>query len=287
MSDKTGSGWSPASVKHILAIASCKGGVGKTTVSVNLALALRRRGTRVGLYDADLYGPNVPLMLGIRGRAASFPLSVPDARGQSVGMIPVARRDTVPYIQPFRRFGTAVMSVGLWFGETEAVMDPPSFGAEMIRQTFQDVLWGELDFLLLDFPPGTGEPQQTLMSTIRIDGVIIVTTPQELSLMDTGRSIQYFRNRGVPILGVVENMSYMVCPNCGKELHALAGERDQWPLVHDVPVLGRLPLDPALSRRIDADHPLTQLALDSPQALALGAIADRVQAMFGRGDGLG
>ena len=272
-------------MSHILAIASCKGGVGKTTVAVNLALALRRKGARVGLYDADLYGPNVPLMLGIRGRAASFPLSFPNANGPPVGMIPVARRDAAPYIQPVRRFGLAVMSVGLWFGDTEPVMDNPSFGAQMIRQTFQDVLWGDLDYLLVDFPPGTGEPQQTLLSSIRIDGVIVVTTPQELSLLDTGRSIRFFGSRGVPILGVVENMCSMVCPNCGKELHVLGDERDRWPLVHDVPVIGRLPLDPALSRRIDADHPLTQLSLDSPQALALGVIADRVQAMFDRGDG--
>lgn len=272
-------------MRRILAIASCKGGVGKTTVSVNLALALRRRGARVGLYDADLYGPNVPLMLGIRGRAALYPLSVLDGRGRSVGMIPVARRDAAPYIQPFRRFGLAVMSVALWFGDTEAVMDAPSFGAAMIRQTLQDVLWGELDYLLLDFPPGTGEPQQTLLSTIRIDGVIVVTTPQELSLLDTGRSIRHFRHLGVPILGVVENMSRMICPHCGKELNVFGCEGEQRPLVHDVPVLGRLPLDPALGRRIDADHPLTQLSLDSPQALALCVIADRVRAVFDRGVG--
>src|SRR5690349_8946508 len=189
-------------VEHVLAIASGKGGVGKTTVTVNLALALAERGARVGLFDADIYGPNVPLMLGVR---RTKPAS---------GLAPIGRANNTPYIPALDRYGLQVMSIGLLLGEREAVMpDPMSIGL-LVTRTLRDVMWGELDYLLLDLPPGTGEPQTTLLRTVQVDGVVVVTTPQDLSLMDASRSLGLFRKANVPIIGVVENMSYLLCPHC-------------------------------------------------------------------------
>ena len=246
-------------VSRVVAIASGKGGVGKTTVAVNLALALRRGGARVGIYDADLYGPNVHLMLGVRGRK--------EARR----FIPLARAETEPYIRPLRRFGLQVMSVGFWLDDAETVRDDARLGAQMIRQTLQDVIWGQLDYLIIDFPAGTGEPQATLLSTIHIDGVILVTTPQDMSLMDTTRSLGLFRQTGVAMLGLVENMSYFVCPHCGKVVEVFAREQRSWEIdaATTISRLGRVPLDSAISRRVNADHPLTQLVPDSIQATAV------------------
>jgi ATP-binding protein involved in chromosome partitioning len=183
-------------VSHVLAVVSGKGSIGKTTVAVNLALALHLDGLRVGLFDADLHGPNIPLMLGIRPKPAA---------GKSLN-IPVVRTERQPYSPPLERFGLKAMSLGLLVGDSDTIRADGPLAARMICRTLQDVLWGELDVLLLDFPPGTGEPQQTLLNTVHLDGVVLVTTPQDLSLMDTGRSLSLFRRTGVPILGVVEKM---------------------------------------------------------------------------------
>lgn len=201
-------------VSNLLVVASGKGGVGKTTVSVNIALALTQLGVRVGLYDADLYGPNVPIMLGIH-RKESIVSDDPS------GMLPIARAASKPYIPPLERFGLKVMSIGLLMGQDDAVTPDPQVGGNIMRQTLQDVKWGELDYLIVDLPPGSGEPQQTLLRTLEIDGVIIVTTPQDLSLMDAGRSLAFFRKADAPILGVVENMSYLVCPHCDEPIEIL------------------------------------------------------------------
>jgi ATP-binding protein involved in chromosome partitioning len=240
-------------ISHLLAVASGKGGVGKTTVAVNLALALQQSGARVGLFDADLYGPNVPLMLGIRRRRAS------------AGFIPIARSLSVPYIPPLERYGLAVMSIGLVVGDDDTVMPDPFAAGHIIRQTLQDVRWGPLDILLLDFPPGTGEPQQTLLETVLLDGVLIVTTPQDLSLMDASRSLGVFRQAGVPILGVIENMSYLNCPHCGQAIEVFHRSRREWSIDGEaVPRLGRIPMDLAISRGIDSGHPLVQVAAPLP-----------------------
>src|SRR5438552_5409881 len=175
-----------AGISRILAVASGKGGVGKTTVTVNLALALALRGSRVGLFDADIYGPNVPLMLGVRRTRPA------------TGLIPVARTDTTPYIPPLDRYGLKMMSIGLLIGETQAVMPDSMFAGLIVTRTLKDVLWGDLDYLLIDLPPGTGEPQQSLVNTIALDGVIVVTTPQDLSLLDAGRSLKMFHQAQVP-----------------------------------------------------------------------------------------
>jgi ATP-binding protein involved in chromosome partitioning len=259
-------------VSHVLAVASGKGGVGKTTVAVNLALALRQHGASVGVFDADLYGPNVLPMLGIRRRpVAGKPLN-----------IPVVRTDRSPYIPPLERFGLQVMSLGLVLGDTDTIIADARFAGRMICQTLQDVFWGELDVLVLDFPPGTGEPQQTLLKTIHIDGVLLVTTPQDLSCMDTSRSVGLFRQLGVPILGVIENMSYLQCPHCSEPIEIFARSQHEWAITGTAfEQLGRIPMHVTISRGIDADHPLLQVVHDSPGAVAFRHIAAEVSRKLG------
>lgn len=256
-------------VRHLLTVASGKGGVGKTTLSVNLALALHQAGFRVGLFDADLYGPNVPIMLGVRRAQAAK------------GFIPVARRERAAYIPPLERFGLKVMSIGLVVGEKDTLLPDSRFAGHIIRQTLQDVQWGELDYLLVDFPPGSGEPQQTLLNSIQFDGAILVTTPQDLSLMDTGRSLGLFRQNGIPILGVVENMSYLICPHCGERVEVFHRSSGKWAIQADaLPLLGRVPMDIVISRGIDNGHPLMQADPEAAQVAAFREIAERVAVHF-------
>jgi ATP-binding protein involved in chromosome partitioning len=255
-------------VSHILAVASGKGGVGKTTVTVNLALALSQTGARVGLFDADIYGPNVPLMLGIR---RTKPAS---------GLMPIARAEPEPYIEPLERYGLKVMSMGLLLGETQAVMPDPRFAGMMVTRTFRDVLWGSLDYLLIDLPPGTGEPQQSLVDVVQLDGVVVVTTPQDLSLLDAGRSLEMFRKAKVPIVGVIENMSYFVCPDCGNRVEVFHRSDRHWAIREEgeLELLGRIPMEQAISRGIDSGHPLTQDAPDAAESVAFREIAARIAA---------
>jgi ATP-binding protein involved in chromosome partitioning len=259
-------------VAHVLAVASGKGGVGKTTVAVNLALALRQEGVRVGLFDADLHGPNIPLMLGIQTKpSAGRPLN-----------IPVARTDRKPYIPPLERFGLKAMSLGLLLADTDTILAEGPLAGRMVRQTLQDVLWGELDVLLLDFPPGTGEPQQTLLKTIHLDGVLLVTTPQDLSLMDTSRSLGLFRQTGVPILGVIENMSFLYCPHCGEPIEVFARSQREWAITDTgCEQLGRIPLHMSLSRGIDTAHPLLQTIPGPPEAVVFRRLAAEVSRKAG------
>lgn len=256
-------------VARLLAIASGKGGVGKTTVSVNLALALAARGAQVGIFDADIYGPNVPLMLGVRRTASAS------------GLLPIARANAAPYIPPLERFGLKVMSLGLLVGENDAVMPDPHDAGRIVTQTLGDVLWGTLDYLLIDLPPGTGEPQHSLVRSYQIDSVVVVTTPQDLSLLDTSRSLGLFRSANVPILGRIENMSYMICPHCSEQIEVFHHSERTW-AVRDaqLPLLGRIPMDIAISRGIDAGHPLVQAAPASSDAAAFGAIAATLDTML-------
>jgi ATP-binding protein involved in chromosome partitioning len=241
-------------------------------VAVNLALALCQDGLRVGLFDADLYGPNVPLMLGMQRQPTTT----------KALNIPVARTDRVPYIPPLQRFGLKVMSLGLVLGESDTIMADTRFAGRMLRQTLQDVLWGTLDILLLDFPPGTGEPQPTLLRTTQIDGVLIVTTPQDLSLMDTSRSLGLFQQAGIPILGVIENMSSLTCPHCGETIDVFSRSGRQW-AVGDAALsqLGQIPMATTISRGIDAGHPLMQAVPDAPEAMAFRQVAAAVARKLG------
>jgi ATP-binding protein involved in chromosome partitioning len=257
-------------VAHTLAVASGKGGVGKTTVTVNLALALAQTGARVGVFDADIYGPNIPLMLGIHQTKSA------------AGMLPVARASRVPYIAPIERFGLKIMSIGLLVGEADTVMPDPHFAGRIVSQTLQDVRWGQLDYLLIDLPPGTGEPQQSLVEVVALDGAVLVTTPQDLSLLDAGRSLGLFRQAGVPVLGVIENMSYLLCPHCGERIEVFHRSDRQWRLSEEAPeMLGRVPMNLAISRGIDTGHPLLQEAPDAAEAADFRAIAERVARAIG------
>jgi len=250
------------SVRRIVAVASGKGGVGKSTVAVNLALGLARRGYRVGLLDADVHGPNVPLMLGVRRRH--------DARGWAaiipIGTVPHERPE--PRLPPLERYGIRLMSIGLLVGEDQAaLMDNVALVGLLVRNLLTMVDWGDLDVLLIDFPPGTGEPQATLLATVALDGVALVVTPQDLSLLDTTRALGAFQASGVPILGVIENMSYLLCPHCGERLQVF--HRGRVPRAvrgGDVPLLAEIPIDPALSEAADTGRPLLVVTPESPQA---------------------
>src|SRR5919199_4930046 len=252
-------------VARVVAIASGKGGVGKTTVAVNLALALSLQGARVGLFDADIYGPNVPLMLGVR--------QIHSPRL----MMPVARAERMPYLKPLERYGLKVMSMGLLVGDADAVMPNPRFSGMLVTQTLQDVVWGELDYLVIDLPPGTGEPQQSLLRAVKVDGVVVVTTPQDLSLLDAGRSLGQFQQAQVPLLGMIENMSYFRCPHCGERIHVFHQSDGRLPVrAQAAEILGRIPMDIGISRGIDAGHPLVQATPDAVETALFREIAGQI-----------
>jgi len=254
-------------VKRVLVIASGKGGVGKTTVTVNLALALQRTGARVGIFDADIYGPNVPLMLGIHRYRPSQ------------GFVPVVRPNGAPpYVKPLERFGLQLMSAGLLMAEDQVINPPADAVGQLVVQTLSDVVWGELDYLLIDLPPSAGQPQEDLLKRVVIDGAIIVTTPQDLSLLDASRSLSMFLQAGVPILGVVENMSYFVCPHCG-ERHEIFQRSQRWqpPALDETPVIGRIPLTPEISRSINLADPLMRGEADGVHVRAFMEVAAMLQ----------
>ena len=227
--------------QYIVAIASGKGGVGKTTVTVNLALALQQQGLRVGIFDADIYGPNVPAMLGVHRKKT----------GQ--GFVPIYRSPNAkPYIQPLNRYGVKVMSTGLLLGESQAINPPADQVGQLVLRTLKDVMWGALDVLLLDLPPSAGQPQEDLVTTLAIRGAVLVTTPQDMSLLDAGRSWQMFDNAGIPILGIVENMSYFICPHCD-EKHEIFAPKAKPETLKNSPLLGKIPLNPAISKGTQPD----------------------------------
>ncbi len=208
-------------VKNTIAVASGKGGVGKSTVAVNLAVALAKEGARVGLVDADLYGPSIPLMMGIRGR--------PEMRGQ--------------HLLPMENWGVKVMSIGFLIDPMQAVIWRGPMASGAIKQFMSDVEWGELDYLIFDLPPGTGDIQLTLVQTIPLTGAVIVTTPQDISLADARKGFKMFEKVNVPVLGIVENMSYYVCTHCGQREEIFdngGGKRAAEEL--GVPFLGEIPI---------------------------------------------
>ena len=240
-------------VKNVVAVASGKGGVGKSTVSVNLAVALAQTGARVGLLDCDIYGPSIPLMLGISGR----PQVTPDKK-----------------IVPLQSQGLRLMSIGFLAGEDAPVIWRGPMVHGVIRQFLADVKWGELDYLILDLPPGTGDAALTICQTAPLAGAVIVTTPQEMSLIDARKGLQMFRRVNVPVLGIVENMSYFVCDGCSKR-HTLFGEggADRAAKELDTEVIGRLPLQPDVVAAGDSGRPTVISSPDSPAAAEFHSIA--------------
>jgi ATP-binding protein involved in chromosome partitioning len=264
-------------VGKLVAVASGKGGVGKSTIAMNLAVGLAQQGLRVGLLDADVHGPNVPLMLGVRRREA--------ARGWQA-VVPIGQNPAVPNGQrlpALERHGVKMMSVGLLVGEEQAAMlhNVQTVGW-LVRNMLTLVEWGELDVLLIDFPPGTSEPQATLIATVELDGCVIVVTPQDLALLDSTRALRAFQEAGVPITGVVENMSYLRCPHCGEPIQIFHRSQVPRPITSgEIPLLAEIPLDPALSEAADTGRPLLITTPDSPQSRALTALARTVAERLG------
>jgi len=254
-------------VKHIIAVASGKGGVGKSTTSVNLALALKARGAAVGLLDADIYGPSQQLMLGIPE----------DQRPE---------QQDGKFLLPVMAHGLKTMSMGyLVDGRTPMVWRGPMAGgalAQMLEQT----LWGELDVLVIDMPPGTGDIQLTLSQKARVSGAVIVTTPQDIALLDARKGIEMFRKVDVPVLGIIENMAVHICSQCGHREHIFGAEGgERIARDYGVPLLGSLPLSLAIREQTDAGRPTVIADPDSEATkIYLTAAAAVQEALAVRGD---
>ena len=228
-----------AGVKNTIAVASGKGGVGKSTIAVNLAVALAKDGAKVGLIDADIYGPSVPLMLGITEKPKAF------KTGNSMKLIPI------------ENYGVKVISIGLLVDDSAPVIWRGPMASGAIKQFMTDVEWGELDYLIFDLPPGTGDIQLTLVQTIPLSGAIIVTTPQEVSLIDARKALKMFERVNVPVLGIVENMSYFIAPDTGKkyDIFGTGGGSDLSKKLN-IPFLGGVPIDSQIRKGGDEGKPI-------------------------------
>jgi ATP-binding protein involved in chromosome partitioning len=245
-------------VDTIIAVGSGKGGVGKTTLAVNLAIALAKLGGKVGLLDADVYGPNVPLMLGANGQ----PQANPDGK-----------------IDPIQIHGLKVISVGfLNPGDKPVIWRGPMLHS-IIRQFLGSVHWGNLDYLVVDMPPGTGDVALSLIQTVPLTGAIVVSTPSDVSLQDARKAIEMFRQMKVDLVGMVENMSYFVCPHCQHEIDIFSrGGAENTAKQFGVPFLGNIQLDPELRKAGDSGKPAVLEGEDSPHAKSLFDFARRVMA---------
>lgn len=242
-------------VKHIIAIASGKGGVGKSTTAVNLALALAHEGAQAGILDADIYGPSQPLMLGTQDRP-----EVQDKR-----------------IKPIIRHGIQSMSIGYLVDEKTAMVWRGPMASMALQQLLNDTQWDNLDFLVIDLPPGTGDIQLTLAQKIPVTGAVIVTTPQDLALLDARRACEMFRKVNVPVLGVVENMSIHICSNCGHKEHIFGeGGGKQLAEQYGIEFLGALPLDMHIREQTDGGKPTVAAAPKSANGKIYRTIAKRI-----------
>jgi len=243
-------------VKNIIAVASGKGGVGKSTTAVNLALALAAEGATVGILDADIYGPSQPTMLGISGKPES-------TDGKS--------------IEPMEGHGLQAMSIGLLIDpETPMVWRGPMV-TQALQQLLNETRWRDLDYLVIDLPPGTGDIQLTLSQQVPVTGAVIVTTPQDIALLDARRGLQMFRKVNIPILGIVENMSTHICSQCGHEEHVFgAGGGERMATDYDVDLLGSLPLDIRIRQEADSGRPTVIAEPDGRLSQIYRAIARKV-----------
>jgi ATP-binding protein involved in chromosome partitioning len=244
-------------VAAVIAVASGKGGVGKSTTALNLALGLRDLGLRVGLLDADIYGPSVPRLTGIHEK--------PELNGDRK-MIPI------------QRFGLSIMSIGFLVEEDTAMIWRGPMVMSAITQMLRDVAWGTLDILVVDMPPGTGDAQLTLAQNVPLKGAVIISTPQDLSLIDARRGLAMFRKVNVPVLGIVENMSYFQCPECGtrSDIFGHGGARHEAERL-GVPFLGEIPLHMSIRTSSDAGNPVVASEPDGPHAAIYRAIATQVR----------
>jgi ATP-binding protein involved in chromosome partitioning len=246
-----------AGVKNVIAVGAGKGGVGKTTLAVNLALALAKSGSRVGLIDADIYGPNVPIMLGLRTQLATD--------GQK--------------ILPAEKFGLQTISMGFLTQDDAPIIWRGPMLHSALQQFFREVRWLDLDYLVVDMPPGTGDVALSLGQTVPVAGAVVVTTPQQVSLADSRRAVAMYRKLNIPTLGVIENMSYFVCPGCQTESDIFGtGGGETMAAEIGVPFLGRIPLYQPIREGGDSGVPLMIGEPDAPAAHAIMAAAERLAA---------
>jgi ATP-binding protein involved in chromosome partitioning len=251
----------PPGVAAIVAVASGKGGVGKSTTAINLALGLRDLGLKVGVLDADIYGPSVPKLLAIRGR--------PETLGGN-------------RLKPMTGYGLTVMSIGFLVAEETPMIWRGPMVMSALTQMLREVEWGTLDVMIVDMPPGTGDAQLTMAQQVPLAGAVIVSTPQDLALIDARRGVEMFKRVNVPLLGIIENMSYFVCPKCG-ERHDIFGhggahaEADKL----GVPFLGEVPLHMAIRETSDSGRPVVATDPDGPHAKVYREIAGRVRDQLG------
>ncbi len=243
-------------VEHIVAVASGKGGVGKSTVAVNLAVALAQAGWRTGLLDADIYGPSVPLMMGTTGAVPT-----PGPAG----------------VKPVEAHGVRLMSIGFFVDKDAALIWRGPMVMKAVTQLLEDVTWGDLDFLIVDLPPGTGDAQLTLSQAIKLSGAVIVSTPQDVALLDATKGVTMFRKVEVPVLGIVENMSYFVCPGCEMKSDIFShGGAAREAARLGVPFLGEIPIHPSIRAGGDEGVPVAAGRAGSPQAEAFRSLAGSV-----------
>ena len=254
-------------VGAIVAVASGKGGVGKSTMATNLALALATQGLRVGILDADIYGPSQPRMMGISGRPSSADGKV---------------------LNPLENFGVKCMSMGFLVAEDTPMIWRGPMVQSAIQQMLRDVAWGELDVLVVDMPPGTGDAQLTMAQQVPLAGAVIVSTPQDIALLDARKGLNMFRKVDVPVLGIIENMSYFACPNCGHVSHIFdhGGARREAEKL-GMEFLGEIPLDLVIRETSDGGQPIVVSKPDSDHAKAYNAIGQRIweKLSAGQGDG--
>ena len=237
-----------ANAHNIIAVGSGKGGVGKSTTAVNLALALAAEGLKVGVLDADVYGPSIPTMLGLSGKPDS-----PDGKS----------------ILPMRAYGIEAMSIGLLVGDDTPMIWRGPMATQALTQLLRDTCWSDLDVLIVDLPPGTGDIQLTMAQKIPVAGAVVVTTPQEVATMDARKALKMFEKVDIPVLGLVENMAVHVCSQCGHAEHIFGSGGAQWmSQQYDVPVLGSLPLQIAIREQGDAGKPIVVAQPDSAAAQA-------------------
>jgi len=248
-------------IRNVIAVSSGKGGVGKSTVAVNLALALAAQGARVGILDADIYGPSQPRMMGLMGQRPTT-------------------RDGKSF-EPLSNYGVKVMSIGFLIDAEQPMVWRGPMVTQALVQLLGETRWGELDYLVVDMPPGTGDIQLTLAQRVPLSGAVVVTTPQEIALLDARKGVMMFGKVGVPVLGVVENMSVHLCPACGHASHVFGeGGGRSMAERYGVPLLGELPLDLSIREQADAGSPTVVAAPDSPAAGMYMAVARKAAAQL-------
>jgi ATP-binding protein involved in chromosome partitioning len=252
-------------VRNIIAVASGKGGVGKSTVCVNIALALAARGAKIGLLDADVYGPSLHILLGVTGRP---------------------RAGETKEIKPLEKDGLKLMSLGFLTDDNTPVIWRGPIVMGVVKKFLVDVEWGDLDYLLIDLPPGTGDAQLTLAQTVPLTGAIIVTTPSQLALVDAEKGLRMFEQVNAPVLGIIENMSTFVCPHCGEKTDIFdAGGGEKISAKTSVEILGQIPIDPAIRASGDRGEPIVKSNGDSAISKAFFDVADKILRRFPTGSG--